>query len=55
MSGKTLRRSPESKRSGERLLEAARRVSGSESIYRINKISSTGEDGLWIVDGGLAA
>ena len=31
----------ESERSGERLLEAARRVSGSESIYRINRISGT--------------
>ena len=33
----------ESERSGQRLLEAARRVSGSESIYRINR-SSRSED-----------
>jgi hypothetical protein len=47
----------ESERSGERLLQAARRVSGSDSIYRINKISRTGVKwqsrlilnvGLWI-------
>ena len=31
----------ESERSGERLLKAARRVSESESIYRINRISGT--------------
>ena len=31
----------ELERSGERLLKAARRVSGSESIYRINRISGT--------------
>jgi hypothetical protein len=40
MSGKTLRRSAESERSEESLLEAARRVSGSESINR----SSRSED-----------
>jgi hypothetical protein len=47
----------ESERSGERLLEAAHRVSGSDSIYRINKINRTGVKwqsrlilnvGLWI-------
>ena len=47
----------ESERSGERLLKAARRVSESESIYRINRISRTGvkwqsrlilDVGLWI-------
>jgi hypothetical protein len=47
----------ESERSGERLLKAARRVSESESIYRINRISRTGVKwqsrlilnvGLWI-------
>jgi hypothetical protein len=38
----------ESERSGERLLEAARRVSGSDSINRINRMGAG-----WIMDFGL--
>jgi hypothetical protein len=37
----------ESERSGERLLEAARRVSGSESI---TELKGREQDGLWILD-----